>query len=117
MISSVYLTGEAGPIFDQNSRYLKVTRPTPTYKTRNYEVDSFLVLVKNPPGTQSQFTKVPEGTLVVVQGRLECNPEANALLKERGLPASCVVVICELCECFTLSENMKGYQEFFPSSN
>lgn len=114
MISSIYLTGEAGPFINKNCRYLRVTRPVPDYASRNYVVDSFLVVIKNPPGTSSQFSKVPEGTLVIVKGRLECCKEANELIQSQGLLASALVVIAELTECYTLSENMKGYQEFFP---
>lgn len=112
MISSIYLTGEAGPIINSNMRYLKVTRPVPNYGTREYEVDSFIIVVKNPPGTQSQFMKIPEGALAIIQGRLESYPEGNKLLIEHGLPAGCVIVVAEITECYTLSENMAGYQEF-----
>lgn len=117
MISSIYLTGEAGPIIDENTRYLLVSRPIPERGTKLYKSDSFPIVVKNPPGTSSQFMKIPEGTLAIVAGRVQSDEKANEILAKHGLPKSSMVVIAQLTEVYTLEANMAGYQEFFPISS
>lgn len=113
MITSIYLTGAAGPIIDKNSRYLMVTRPVPDVDTKNFKTDRFRIVVKNPPGTDSQIMKVGEGTLVIISGRLEADDAANEVLRKHGLPESSFVVIAELTEVYTLESNMGGYEETF----
>lgn len=114
MVSCLFLTGEAGKIIDHNTRYVMVTRPVMDYGTRTYIVDSYPVKVKNPPGSSIQIMKVPEGTLVTVKGRIEADVEANKILEAHGLPGTCLVIIAEITECYTLSSGMGGYQQFFP---
>lgn len=116
MISGVFITGEAGKIIDNRSRLIKVSRPIMDSNSRGYIVDSFLIRVKNSPATSSQIMKVPEGTLVMVKGRLETDFAANKVLQDNGVVGSCFVIVAELTECFTLSSGMKGYQEFFPEA-
>lgn len=115
MISSVFITGETSKVLDHNTRLIMVSRPVMDINTRSYLVDTFVVKVTDPVGSCLQIMKVPEGTLVMVKGRIQSDLAANEVLKANGIEGTCFVIVAELTECFTLTANMKGYQEFFPT--
>lgn len=71
MISCVYLTGRLGDPIGPNARNVEVDRLIPGSDGR-YATD--IIPVKTMLSMEGLFMKAKKGSLIIVKGRLECDP-------------------------------------------
>lgn len=91
MISDVVLSGSAGSCINKLFRYVEIVRPTPI--GGEFPTDRIPVMYwsKQP---SCAFYRIPVGSLVLVKGRLETDPELG------------VVILCEHLEILSRNDKM-----------
>lgn len=77
MLSSIFLSGRLGKARDEDTREVLLERLIPG-PTGHLKVDR--IPVKAPLSLNARFMKAPEGSLIVLKGRLELDEEGHLII-------------------------------------